>query len=217
MATALALAVALYAPGGRTPESNPRLPWQIDIRPDGKATIFNLTLGVSTLSDASREFRADAKVNLFHSTTQTDSLEAYFDRLYISGIKANIVLSLVVDKPTLKGIYDRGIRISKLGDGTKKITLAPKDMSIASEAVIEQITYLPTTDLDEQLVRSRFGKPSNIITEKSGIAHWLYPKNGLDIALNKEGKEVFQYINPGRFDEIMTPLKELESISTTRY
>jgi len=43
--------------------------------------------------------------------------------------------------------------------------------------------------------------------EATGITHWLYPDRGLDIAVNPDGREVFQYVMPARFNELLEPLE----------
>ncbi len=209
--TAVALAVAILMPGGKSPDTQPKLPWLIEIDPDGASRVFGLTLGKSTLSDARLTLANDGKANIFISPDNQISLEAYFDRLYISGIKADIVLSLSMPYETLDTMYKRGLRISQLGSGGKKVTLTPEDMNSVANAVIERITYLPAAKLDQELIGNRFGKPDSVIQEESGIEHWLYPERGLDIALNPEGKEVFQYVNPAAFNQVMQPLQEMES------
>ncbi len=205
--TSIALIIAILAPGGKTPDPNPKLPWLIEIDPSGSSRVFGLTLGKSTLSHARSTLGSEGTANIFVSPNDKISLEAYFNRLYISGIKADMVLSLSLRPETLNAMYKRGIRISQLGGGSKKVTLAPEDMATVATAVIELITYLPAAKLDQELISNRFGKPHSVIREKSGIEHWLYPERGLDIALNPEGKEVFQYVNPARFNQVMEPLQ----------
>lgn len=209
--TVISLIIALLLPSGKSPEINPRLPWIVDVDPSGASTVFDLTLGHSTMADARKVFAADGKANIFISPGGAISLEAYFERLYISGIKADVVLSLSLNPEVLENIYKRGIRISQLGDGSKKVTIAPDDMGIVSTAVVERITYLPAAKLDQELIGNRFGPPDSIIKENSGIEHWLYPAKGLDIALNPEGKEIFQYVKPENFNKVMQPLREIKS------
>jgi len=211
--TAIALTVALLLPGGKSPDSKPKLPWLIDIDSSGYSRIFDITLGQSTLADTRQVLGAEGKVNVFVSKDDSRVLEAYFNRLYISGIKADLVLSLSLGDKRLDTIYQHGIRISQLGDGSKKITIAPEDMAMVATAVVERITYLPAAKLDQDLIHHRFGKPDSIIKEQSGIEHWLYTQKGLDIALNPEGKEVFQYVRPAAFDEVIRPLLELKHSS----
>jgi hypothetical protein len=81
-----------------------------------------------------------------------------------------------------------------------------QDLLSLSQGRVGHLTYIPSADLSEELIRSRFGEPTERITEKSGIVHWLYPGKGMDIAVNPNGKEVFQYVLPARFPALIAPL-----------
>jgi len=202
----LILAIAIMFPGGKKKPESPLLPWDITIDTAGNTQVFNLTLNQSTLSDAQKEFKKEAEISMFASSKGNYTIEAYFERLYISGIRADLILTLDVGQTSAAQMYDRGLRLSQLGSGEKKITLAYADKSTVIEAPISHITYLPAANLDAELIQKRFGKPAKLYTEPSGITHWLYPKKGLDIALNPEGKEVLQYTSPAHFDRVIQPL-----------
>ena len=103
--TLIALALAVLLPGGRAPEREPRLPWQIETLPDGSARVFGLTLGESSLTDARQVLGADGALTLFRSPEGDISLEAYFERLFISGLKANLVLNLELDPLEAQALY----------------------------------------------------------------------------------------------------------------
>lgn len=202
----LALAVAILIPGGRTTESQPRLPWQINVDAEGDSTIFGLTLMRSTLNDAQQLFQAQGKTNLFVSKSGDYALESYFQRLTLSGLRADIVLTYELQQDTAEAMYQRGLRISQLGSGTKKVDLSVEDRQVAGTMKIRYITYLPAADLDEALIRQHFGVPKQQIAEDSGVMHWLYPEKGLDIAVNPEGKEVFQYLPTQTFEQSLSVL-----------
>jgi hypothetical protein len=120
-------------------------------------------------------------------------------------------MNLDLDQKTREEMYQRGARISQPGDGTKKVSLSSADEGAIASAVIQQITYLPSAKLDGKLIEKLFGKPESIIqVKKSSIEHWLYPEIGLDILLDPDGKEVFQYVMPSRFDEVKEPLLKIE-------
>ena len=207
--TLIALALALLLPGGRAPQREPRLPWQIENLPNGSTRVFGLTLGESSLADARQALGADGALTLFRSAEGDISLEAYFERLFISGLKANLVLNLQLDPAEALALYDRGQRVSQLGSGTQKVELAALDQERMAAAPIRLITYLPTADLEPELLGRLFGEPTRRFAEPdSGIEHWLYPDKGLDIAINPDGKEVFQYIAPSRFGELTAPLTD---------
>jgi hypothetical protein len=205
----LVLVVALLIPYGKQSDTNPLLPWDIHIDENGNAKVFDLTLGKSTMAHASKMFHSEGKINIFVSPEKAISIEAFFNNVVISGLHANIILSLSLDQEILSGMYSRGARMTQLDDGAKKVTIASADMDTAANSVIQQITYLPKTNLEGDLIGKLFGQPDSIIKEDSGVEHWLYPKIGVDIVLNPNGKEVFQYVNPDRFDEVIKPLQEM--------
>ncbi len=207
--TFVALAVAILMPGGRTVDKEPKLPWLIDIDAPGNLTVFKLTLDNSTLNDAREIFQSQGKANLFRSPEGDYAVEVYFQRLYLSGLRADIVLTMAIDDTLASEMFSRGLRISKMGSGTRKINLSDEDMTLLAEEKINLITYIPASNLEEELIQSRFGKPGMKLAEKGGpIVHWLYPEKGLDIAVNADGKEVFQYINPRGFDQVVAPLEQ---------
>ena len=198
---------AVLSPGGRTVDPNPRLPWLITVDANGDSTVFGLTLGQSTLADAREVFQEQGKTSLFLSPQQQIAIEVFFQRLFLSGLRADVVLTLEVEEQLATQIYDRGLRVSTLGSGTRKVELASSDQEQLAGAAIARITYLPATDLDEEIMLRHFGEPGKKITEnKTGIVHWLYADVGLDIAVNADGKEVLQYVPPSRFDMLMEPL-----------
>ena len=206
-ASLVALALAILLPGGRTVDEHPKLPWLIEVDAAGRASVFGLTLGVSTLAQARDVFQAQGETNLFAHAEREFSVETFFQRLFLSGLRGDMVLALEVEPTTAAAMYERGLRISQLGSGAKKVKLAEEDLSVLADATVTHITYIPAADLDPALLAQRFGEPARRIREADGISHWLYPDKGLDIAVNADGKEVFQYINPADFGRVVEPLQ----------
>lgn len=207
IAALIAVALAILLPGGRTVDEHPRLPWLMQVDEMGHSTVFGLTLGKSSLTEAQEAFQEQGKTNLFVSPDQRFYFETYFKGLYLDGIRADMVFSLEVDEATAQQFYDRGLRISQLGDGTRKVELSQPDLDLLGQARVVHITYIPGTNLEPDLVASRFGEPTRRIVEANGITHWLYPDRGLDIAVNPDGREVLQYVIPSRFSELLEPLE----------
>jgi hypothetical protein len=58
-------------------------------------------------------------------------------------------------------------------------------------------------DLEPAIIEKRFGTPAERIGEYEEITHWLYPQLGLDIAVDRERKEVFQYVMPREFEALV--------------
>jgi hypothetical protein len=199
----VAVALAILLPGGRPADTNPRLPWDIEISPQEAVTVFGLTLGQSTLAEARDIFQMEGKVSLFITQSGKPALEAYFEQVFLSGLRADIILVLDASDETLQRLYDHGSRISRTTDTTRKVVLGSEDQDEASNLPIKLINYVPYANLDESLVLNRFGPPGEKITEsETGVSHWIYPERGFSIGLNPEGKELIQYM----------PLNEIKSL-----
>jgi hypothetical protein len=207
----LLLLVVLLLPG-RTAVKDPKLPWKIEVDAEGNSTVFGLTLGQSTLSEARQILSDEGEIDLLVSKEGNKTVEAYFNGIFLNGLKADFIMTLDLDKDAVEEMFKRGVRISTLESGTKKTDLSQADLALATKTPIMHITYLPKTDLDEERIRSLFGEAEQIIKEpQSGISHWLYPSKGLDIAIDPNRKEVFQYVKPADFQMISTPLEEMAS------
>ena len=96
-----------------------------------------------------------------------------------------------------------------MGGGRHKVTLSPADIQSLQQATFSSLSYIPRHNLDEAVVKRRFGEPAERITESNGkVVHWLYPDKGLDVALDPDAKEVLQYVRPAQFEMVRRPLLE---------
>jgi hypothetical protein len=186
-----------------------RLPWLVSVDSQGQTQVFGFTIGETTLADIREVFGEEGKINLFSHEDRENrySAEAYFDQIYLNGLRSDFVITIDADQSELKAMHDRGLRISQLGSRGKKVELSPVDIEALAQQPIRAITYLPWKSLDVQILKNRFSKPENTRTEESGVVHWLYPDKGMDIALAKDGGTVIQYVNPVAFNDLIAPLK----------
>lgn len=207
--TLVALALALILPGGRPPDPNPKLPWDIKVDGAGGSEVFGLKLGSSTLQEARDILRDPGKVSLFVTKDGRPELEAYFERIFLSGLKADFVLVLEGNEEILQQIHDRGRRISRTTEITRKVEIATEDQLLVATFPIKLINYIPHANLEAELLSSRFGEPLQRIPEAgTGVVHWIYPEMGLSIGLNPEGKEIFQYVPPKEIDALIDRLNK---------
>lgn len=208
-ATLLGLGAWLVlSPPDRQPDAPDTLPWKVTVLPDGNSRALGLTLGQNTLEDARRLFGGQGELSLFVPGDDTEkSLEAFFEQVRLHGLRAKVVLVLGADDATLAGFYDRGIRISSVTSGGKRVTLHPDDAGSASSLVITHITYLPLTRLDRNILEQRFGAPAERVDDALQMTHWLYPDRGIDVAMDASGKTVIQYSRPADFRRIVAPLR----------
>jgi hypothetical protein len=188
-----------------------RLPWRVTQDASGHSQVFGFTIGETTLAEVRTLFGEDGKVNLFQDPTQAGSygVEAFFDQIHLQRLRADFVIALDVDQATLAAMYERGLRISQVGSGSRKIKLDPADVEILSARPIRSISYLPKARLDNALIEQRFGTPDLRLTEpETEIVHWLYPERGMDIGRSPNGTVVIQYVNPDDFDRLLSPLQD---------
>jgi hypothetical protein len=185
-----------------------RLPWRVEQDAQGNTRVFGFTLGQSTLADVRAVFGEDGTLNLFETPGRAEpfGVEAFFEQIYLQRLRADFVITLDADQLTLAPMYERGLRISQTGSGSKKVKLDPADAEALAGLPIRGITYLPQARLDEALLEQRFGTPDERHTEdKTGIVHWLYPARGVDLSRAPDGKVVIQYVNPAGFDALLRP------------
>ena len=201
------IAIMLF-PGNREDEGPPKLPWDVSLDEQGRVRVFGLTLGQSKLADIQSLFGEEGEINLFNPAPNQYAVESYFEQIYLSGLRADFVVTLDVSQEALATMYDQGLRVSKLPSGTKRVKLDPTDIATLTRAPIRHITYLPQSRLDEGLLEHRFGAPEERVTEaEGGIVHWIYPDKGLDLARDPKGKVVIQYVNPADLPALTRPLR----------
>ena len=193
-----------------------RLPWQVSRDESGRTQVFGLTLGETTLDEVRQVFGEDGEMNLFRTAEEPVrfTVEAYFEQIYLQRLRADFVMTLEADQERLREMYERGLRISQLGSGGKKVKLAPEDTEALAAYPISSISYLPKATLDESLIAQRFGEPARRLTEsETGIVHWLYPDRGLDIARDSRGHVVIQYVDAADFPALAEPLETAAAIA----
>ena len=200
----LIFAGSFFIPGKSDDKSG--LPWHIEHPTADTTRVFGLTLGVSSTNEAEQHFREQAKSSLFKSPSGQLVAEMFFEQVTLAGLKSRIVATIAVPDGELQAMYERGLRIAGTDSG-KKITLAPEDETRVRTLPIASLTYIPSVRLNEEIFGKRFGQPAQRIKEsKSGVIHWLYPQNGLDIALGRGEIPVLQYVPPKDFDKLVAPL-----------
>ena len=189
-----------------------RLPWLVEHDARGRTRVFGLTLGETTLGEVRELFGEEGEINLFAQldaggNPQGYAIEAYFDQIFLNRLRADFVFALAAEQATLAAMYERGLRISQLGSGSKKVKLDPADVESLLSAPIDSITYLPWKSLDAEIIRNRFGDPAEKRVEpETGVTHWLYPGKGMDLAIDANGGVVIQYVSTGDFDRVTAPL-----------
>ena len=179
------------------------LPWQIEVLPDGNTMVFGITLGRSSFADVKRQ--ADGGDVAIMSLGPDDvSLE-----MYVKSFRAGILTGrlIVVAGQTSIPVSEMRSRAIRSG-GENKFKLHADDRLAAHNAVVESVTFIPHANLDDEIIRHRFGHPVEVLKTSETLLHYLYPDKGLDIILDKDGKEELQYVLPAKFSLLRKPLLE---------
>ncbi len=195
-----------------------RLPWRVGQDPAGQTQVFGFTIGETTLAEVRAVFEEEGKINLFErpEAAEPHGVEVFFEQIYLQRLRANFVMTMDVDPAELAAMYERGLRISQLGSGDRKVKLDPADVDILLQRPIRSITYLPQARLEPELLERRFGTPAERREEpETGIVHSLYPERGVDIARDPRGKVVIQYVNPADFQRLLEPLADATPVTAT--
>lgn len=186
-------------PGGQPSTPGQDLPWQASAGPNGATlVVFGLTLGESTLREAVAKWGRRYALGLFQDRNGALNLEAYFRDAVVGGLNVRMVLTARLPPLVLDALRARAGPGAPTADGGRRHAVAESDAELGLEGVIVAITYMPMVKFDAELVRKRFGEPSERVTAPDG-AHWLYPERGLDLLLGANGEALLQYVPPADF------------------
>jgi len=184
-------------PGEEPPDSDPvtGLPWQIERLPGGHTRVFGITPGQTPFAEAIERLGNDLDLALIAAPHESGAIEAYYSHHSAGPVTGKLFLVLDIDADALIAMRERAFQ----DGGTRRYRLHPDDLPAAYAAAVKVISFMPSYDLDEEIVQARFGTPAEVIQEDEQQQHWLYPEKGLDLILNAEGKELLQYLPPAEF------------------
>jgi len=204
------LVLAIYPFVGMDRSSSPKLtglPWQIEILPDGHSKVFGLVPGVSSLQDAVTALGRDFDLAIVENETSA-SLEMYFSDYRVGMMTARMVLAASSNAADLRQWQQRAVKVEPMGSGkARKYLLADGDREVALHSPIRAIAFIPAVNLDDEILRKRFGEPAEKVDAEPGVSYYLYPEKGLAITLSAESKEVLQYVAPADFTSLRAPLR----------
>lgn len=183
------------------------LPWQIKQLPDGSTQVFGLHIGVSRLSDALEVLGSDVDIAVIASADEVGNLEMYYGHYRAGLLSGKLVLQTDIDPEKVELLKERAAKFDYMASGlAKKYILSTDDLPLILEQTIIGLTFIPTVNLDEEVIRARFGEPQKIIQADEAV-HYLFPDKGLHIALHASSKEVLQYVAPVKFQQLVAPLQ----------
>ena len=182
------------------------LPWQIELLPDGTSKVFGVTLGQSTLGDAREQLGDDMELAIIVVAADDHGLEMFYSHYTAGVFSGKLIVAADIGPETLEQLLGRAVNAEYLESGARKFHVNPDDLPIAYQAAVKSITFIPGIALDEQTALKHFGTPAETIRRSDQVAHLLYPGKGLDLTINKDGKDVLQYVAPREFADLRDPL-----------
>lgn len=192
--------------GNHPAESASGAPWQIENLADGTTRVFGLIPGRSSLNDARQLFGPDAQIALILAAGETGSVEAYYDKVSVGIVTGKMILTLETTLAQREQMLKRARKAEYMESATRRVELGDADLLEVGRAPIAAIGFIPSANLDPQVVLQRFGTPTERIRSSEQTEHFLYPDKGLDLRLDAKGKELLQYVAPQEFSRVRDPL-----------
>lgn len=181
-------------------------PWQITRLPDGNSRVFGIEFSKTTLREVRAILGTRHDEALFENPDGSLSLEIYFNEVTLGGLSGKFILTLEAPASQLQALKQRARGSKRTDSGAVRYGLATEDRQKLFDMPVSALAYIPYSELDEQLVRQRFGTPAEILPVAEGKRHFLYPQKGLDLLLDDDGKELLQYVAPRDFKQLRRPL-----------
>jgi hypothetical protein len=191
-------------PGAVDPNSN--LPWQITLDAQGGSRVFGLKPGISTLGEVRQRLGEEIEVAIIAEPNELGALEGYYAQVSLGFVLAKVIVTVDATNETISIMRERALKATHMESMTRKITLQADDRAAAELLPVKAISIIPTVNLDEATIVERFGLPSERIVFSEKRTHLLYPKQGLDVLVDKDGKELLQYVAPQHFARLRDPL-----------
>ncbi|MDD5297820.1 MAG: hypothetical protein PHU46_12990 [Rhodocyclaceae bacterium] len=205
--TLAALALPFVYRPAATTQPGPGLPWEVEALADGNSRVFGLVLGKSTLAETTERLHFEPQLAIIAGAEgEAGTLEAYFDSVSLGFITGKMVVTASLSPEALLAMQKRAVKMESQASGAHRFVLGKADWQVASVARINSISLLPSASLDEAIVLSRFGRPSERLKTSETNEHFLYPERGLDVSLDSQGKNVLQYVPPAQFSRLREPL-----------
>ena len=186
------------------------LPWHIK-HINNTTKVFDIELERTTLAQVIALLGLDHELAIIVDKDDDAALEMYFSHFKSGPLKGKLIVGFDVNLDELMAMQEQAANQKYMASGSRQFFLSKTDLQTVQTKVVSSLSYIPSVNLSEEVVIQRFGEPAEIIIETATTQHLLYPKLGLDISLNEEAKEQFQYVSPTSFYKLIKPLRQLQN------
>jgi hypothetical protein len=175
-------------------------PWEVPVDAAGRSRVFGLDLPGATLATARRQFGDDLQVAVMARRGQPGALEAYLETFSAGFITGRLLLAAEPGADVIAGWQARAAKVTPVDAQALRYTLSADDLAQALREPLIGITFIPGAQLDAETLRGRFGDPAEKLASGERLVQWLYPDKGLAVVLDRDGREVLQYVAPADFE-----------------
>lgn len=182
-------------------------PWQVDLPAPGQSAVFGLKLPGTTLTETRQRFGDDLRLALMAGRDGRLALEGYVERFESGGVGGKLLMAfdgsgqagaLARWRDTLPG--------TPIESGGRQHLLSAAAIDELKGSALIGLSFIPAAKLDAATLTARFGMPAERIAGEQ-VEHWLYPAQGLAVALATKGRDVLQYVAPAEFEaRLVAPL-----------
>jgi hypothetical protein len=206
----IALAFFALKPSATQPAKLGNLPWQITPLSSGGTEVFGIRPGATRIDEALKVLGEDHDLAVIMDKQDHAGLEVYFSHFKAGPLAGKLILSAQIDSDSLEAMAAGAGKSSYMASGSRKFQLNSEDLQRAQALILEGISFIPAASLSKDIVEQRFGLEYTLV-ESEDSQYFLYPILGLSITLNKDAKEVLQYVHPEHFSLVSEPLKSLST------
>lgn len=186
---------------------NTSLPWEITLPGNGLSQVFGIDIGLSTLAETALLLGEDHEIAIISDSEDNSALELYAAHYQSGPLSAKLIIGFATEDAMLLAMKERADHKEYMPSGSRKFLLSEEDLHTAQGVIVRSVSFIPGARLNEEIINSRFGMPSQVIQTSETESHYLYPEKGLDIVLNTNAKDRLQYVAPRDFDLLLAPLQ----------
>jgi hypothetical protein len=163
----------------------------------GKLHVLGITLGTSTLREAEVALQSRSDIALYiypvGHPKAGQKLEAYFPAI---ADHTRVILLLDATPAQLHQIELRATRPHLYPNAVARSDLAPEDNQLTYRMLVTELTLIPSTALDTEALKARFGTPARIEHPEEKTTLLYYPASGLVATLVEGEPAELHFSNP---------------------
>ena len=181
------------------------LPWKVSTNNDGSTRVLGVNIGNVTFKELMLELKLLAEPALFESADGDLKLEAFFGKQKFGVLEARLIAELEADDELLKKMLNEQVDKDSTPSNHWKYALNTENTKLANDLRVWRLVYLPVTDYEPKQM-DFFGPAEEIIKVNESAEYRLYPRRGMVLLWDKEGKEIFYYVAQKDFARLKASL-----------